>query len=177
MQQSHKTTLTDYNILKADARSIAHSALPDYLKRATKLKEIDHSAIMASKLWSHDSDRKVEFDWTFSNRYIYRHPKSFDLAIWVGNKLCTLALGRPSYSGTFMRLDFIEKAPTNCPFSSDMVPISILAYETYAKRIGAKQFRIIDPINDKVLRSYLQHGGFTHHLGQKGNPHYLVREL
>lgn len=82
MQQSHKTTLTNYNILKADARSIAHSPLPDYLKRATKLKEIDHSAIKASKLWSHDSDRKVEFDWTFSNRYIYRHPKSFDLAIW-----------------------------------------------------------------------------------------------
>ena len=99
------------------------------------------------------------------------------LTLQHDNKLCALALGRPSYSGTFMRLDFIEKAPTNCPFSSDMVPISILAYETYAKRIGAKQFRIIDPINDKVLRSYLQHGGFTHHLGQKGNPHYLVREL
>lgn len=172
MQLSHKITLTNYNALKADSRSIAHAALPDYLKRATKLSEIDHSAITASKLWSRDSERKVDFDWAFSNRYTHRHPKAFDLAIWV-----TLALGRPSYSGTFMRLDFIEKAPTNCPFSSDMVPISILAYETYAKRIGAKQFRIIDPINDKVLRSYLQHGGFSHHPGKKGNPHYLVREL
>ena len=177
MQESHKVALNNYEALRIDARAIAHAELPAYLKRATKLKGIDNGAIAASRLWDNDPARFVDWDWHFASRYIHRHPKAFDLAVWVGNKLCTLALGRPSYNGTFMRLDFIEKAPSNCPFSSEMVPISILAYETYAKRIGAKQFRIIDPINDKVLRSYLQHGGFSHQKGLKGNPHYLVREL
>ncbi|RYY01728.1 MAG: hypothetical protein EOO53_16000 [Gammaproteobacteria bacterium] len=177
MQESHRIALNNYDTLRNEARAIASQELPNYLRRAAKLKGIDAGALSAARLWDDDPERLVSWDWNFASRYIHRYPKAFDLAIWVGNKLCTLALGRPSYNGTFMRLDFIEKAPTNCPFSSEMVPISILAYETYAKRIGAKQFRIIDPINDKVLRSYLQHGGFSHHRGLKGNPHYLVREL
>lgn len=177
MQLSHKATHSKYEVIRKEARDIAHNELPAYLKRATKLHGIDRAALTSSKLWGEDPSRHVQWDWHFANSYVYRHPKAFDLAIWVGNTLCSLALGRPSYAGTFMRLDFVEKAPGNCPFSSEMVPITLLAYETYAKRIGANQFRIIDPINDKVLRSYLQHGGFSHHPGRQGNPHYLVRDL
>lgn len=75
-----------------------------------------------------------------------------------------------------MRLDFAEKAPVNCPFSSEMVPITILAYEAYAKRIGAKQFRIVDPVNNKVLRSFAARWLYSSS-GSPGQPHYLVREL
>ena len=177
MQPSHRVTSSKFDAIRKESRAIAHQELPAYLKRAARLAGIDNAALAASKLWAEEPTRKVDWDWHFANRYTFRHPKAFDLAIWVGNKLCSLALGRPSYNSTFMRSDFVEKAPVNCPFSSEMVPITILAYETYAKRIGAKQFRIVDPVNDKVLRSYLQHGGFTHHPGRQGNPHYLVREL
>jgi hypothetical protein len=177
MQPSHKAIHSEYELIRTEARGLAHNELPAYLKRATRLCGIDNAALFASKSWSQDQSRHVDWDWNFANRYVYRYPKAFDLAIWVGNTLCSLALGRPSYKGTFMRLDFVEKTPGNCPFSSEMVPIIILAYETYAKRIGAKQFRIIDPINDKVLRSYMQHGGFTHQQGKQGNAHYLVRDL
>lgn len=177
MQPSHKITFSKFDVMRKESREIAHQELPAYLRRATRLEGVDNAALMASKLWDQEPSRMVNWDWLFASRYTYRHPKGFDLAIWVGNKLCSLALGRPSYNGTFMRLDFVEKAPGNCPFSSEMVPITLLAYETYARRIGAKQFRIIDPINHKVLRSYLQYGGFVHQPGRKGNPHYLVREL
>ncbi|HEY8941537.1 MAG TPA: hypothetical protein VIM59_15160 [Cellvibrio sp.] len=177
MQQSHAITIQKYDKLRTDARDIAHAELPPYLRKATTLNGIDSRALIASALWEQDGTRKVDWDWRFATRYCYRHPKAFDLAIWVGNTLCCLALGRPSYMGTFMRLDFLEKTPTNCPFSNEMVPITLLAYEMYAKLIGAQAFRIIDPINDKVLRSYLQHGGFTHRKGSKGNPHYLERIL
>lgn len=177
MLPSHKAVYSKYELLRMEARELAHNELPPYLKKATRLQGIDNVALVASKLWGQDPSRHVDWDWFFANRYVYRYPKAFDLAIWVGNTLCSLALGRPSYNGSFMRLDFVEKAAGGSPFSSEMVPITLLAYETYAKRIGAKQFRIIDPINDKVLRSYLQYGGFSHHPGRQGNPHYLVRDL
>ena len=177
MQRSHKLARSQYEEFRNQARELAHKALPSYLRRAARLDSIDNRAIIVSRAWGIDPARLVDWDWQFASRYTYRHPKAFDLSVWVGNTLCSLTLGRPSYKGTFMRLDFIEKAPSNCPFSSDMVGISILAYETYATLIGAKQFRIINPINDKVLRSYLQHGGFQYKQGRQGNPHYLVRDL
>ncbi|MGQ9427667.1 hypothetical protein ACXYTJ_17100 [Gilvimarinus sp. F26214L] len=177
MERSHAFALNKYEAYRRQAREISADALPPHLKKALKLKAIDGSALAAAASWGQDLARQVDWDWIFANRYTFRYPKAFDLSVWVGNTLCSLSLGRPSYNGKFMRLDYVDKAPSNCPFSSDMVGITILAYETYATLIGAKQFRIIDPINDKVLRSYLRQGGFSYHKGRQGNPHYLVKEL
>lgn len=177
MQRSHKLVTNKYDQSRIEARDIAHKSLPSHLRQATNLEPINNSAIVATKLWGLDPERMVEWDWNFANRYTYRYPKAFDLAVWVQNKLCSLSLGRPSYKGTFMRLDFIEKAPENNPFSKDMLGISLLAYETYARLIGAQQLRIIDPINEKVVRSYLSQGGFSYSKGKKGNPHFLVKDL
>lgn len=177
MHPSHKLVTNKYESSRKEARELAYKALPSYLKRSIHLKGVDNSALIASKAWEIDPQRKLDWDWNFANRYTFRYPKAFDLTVWAQNTLCSLALGRPSYNGTFMRLDFIEKAPSNCPFSSDMVGITLLAYETYATLIGAKQLRIIDPINDKVLRSYMSQGGFNYHQGRQGNPHYLVKDL
>lgn len=177
MQLSHAFAKNKYEDYRRQAKEISSDALPTHLKRLSKLSSIDSKALAAASSWDDDPDRHVSWDWVFANRYTFRYPKAFDLAVWVGNTLCSLSLGRPSYNGKFMRLDYLEKAPSNCPFSSDMVGITILAYEAYATLIGAKQFRIIDPINDKVLRSYLRQGGFSYHKGKQGNPHYLVKEL
>ena len=177
MRSSHKFAENKYERYCQEARSISLSALPQHLQRAVKLQGIGNSALAAAAHWEDDPARLVSWDWIFANRYTFRYPKAFDLSVWAGNTLCSLSLGRPSYNGKFMRLDYIEKAPSNCPFSSDIVGVTILSYETYATLTGASQFRIIDPINDKVLRSYLKHGGFSYQKGKQGNPHYLVRDL
>ncbi|MEY4591013.1 MAG: hypothetical protein RL497_3089 [Pseudomonadota bacterium] len=177
MRTSHALAANKYEEYRKKARSISTDVLPDYLRQATKLKSIDSSALAAASVWADDPARHVNWDWIFANRYTFRHPNAFDLSVWVGNTLCSLSLGRPSHNGKFMRLDYLEKAPSQCPFSSDMVGITLVAYQTYATLIGAKQLRIIDPINDKVLKSYLRHGGFSYQKAKQGNPHCLVKEL
>ena len=50
-----------------------------------------------------------------------------------------------------MRLDFVEKFTNNPVFSGDMFGVSLIAYEAYAKVIGARQLRIMNPENDKLI--------------------------
>jgi hypothetical protein len=76
-----------------------------------------------------------------------------------------------------MRLDFIEKFTNNPAYSSSMFGISLLAFEAYAKVIGANQLRIMNPENAKLIKYYSSFGGFTYKKSLKGNPHYLVKTL
>ncbi|MFC1750598.1 hypothetical protein ACFL2V_17530 [Pseudomonadota bacterium] len=123
-------------------------------------------------------ERKVEWDWSFASQYCKRYPKAFDLSIWNGHKLCSLTLGRPTYKGTSIRLDFLERLPVNCPLAGDVFGISLVAYETYGRLIGAEFIRLIEPMNDKLIQYYTSVDiGFSFRKAKQGNPHYLVKKL
>lgn len=146
--------------------------------KALKLEKITQKAIVSSRLWSDYEDRKVDWEWDFSSRYCIRHPKAFDLSVWHGNTLLSLTLGRPTYKGASMRMDFIERLPSQCLFSGDLFAVSLLAYVTYARLIGAEYLRIINPMNDKLIRYYQSEDvGFKLVGAKQGNPHYLVKKL
>lgn len=177
MQLSHIATLGRYDKYRAQARELAHSSLPPKLKRDLAISNITNRELASFKSWQYNPDRKVEWDWVFANRYCTVYPKALDMSVWFGNKLCSLSLGRPTYKGTEMRLDFIERTPDNCPHAGEMFRISLLAYELYGELIGAKKLRIMEPMNKKLINHYTSYGGFTMVNSKKGVPHYLVREL
>ncbi|AWF81631.1 hypothetical protein BTJ40_12780 [Microbulbifer sp. A4B17] len=177
MQPSHKETLERYDVFRAQARDIAKESLPGNLKGVLNVEGIDHKTLNAFQAWKDTAERKVSWDWEFSRSYKIFYPKSFDMSVWLGNTLCSMSLGRPTFKGTEMRLDFIERAPKNCPYAGEMFSISLLAYEIYGDLIGAKKIRIMEPMNDKLIKYYMSHGGFKLVGSKKGNPHYLVRDL
>jgi hypothetical protein len=177
MLATHKQANIKYEDIRKDARTIAQNSLPQYLKGKLKLKGVDRAALTAFSVWQEVPERKVDWDWNFADRYCFRYPKAFDLSVWHGNSLCSLSLGRPTFKGTEMRLDFIEKTPVISLFSGDMFRVSLLAYETYGDLIGARKIRIMEPTNSKLISYYMSHGGFSYVTSKKGNPHYLVREL
>lgn len=119
----------------------------------------------------------MDWDWSFANSYSNVYPKSLDLSVWFGNTLCSLSLGRPTFKGTEMRLDFIERSPVDCPYAGEMFRVSLLAYEIYGELIGAKKLRIMEPMNKKLIEYYTSFGGFELIGKKQGNPHYLVRNL
>jgi hypothetical protein len=177
MLATHKQATIKYEETRKNARSIAEQSLPQHLKGKLKLKGVDRSALAAFSIWQKIPERKVDWDWNFAHRYCFRYPKAFDLSVWHGNSLCSLTLGRPTFKGTEMRLDFIEKTPANCLFSGDMFRVSLLAYETYGELIGATKIRIMEPTNNKLINYYMSHGNFSYVEPKQGNPHYLVRSL
>ena len=177
MQPSYANTIKKYDLYRVEAREIARNALPGYLKNLT-LGGVDLKAITAFRLWQYDSERKVDWDWTFASRYCAKYPKAFDLSVWSGNTLLSLTLGRPTYRGTSIRMDFIEKTPGLTTYSGEIFGVSQLAYETYGRLIGAESIRLIEPMNKKLITYYTSKDrGFRLIPAKQGNPHYLEKKI
>ncbi len=115
------------------------------------------SAYYACK-WEQNPNRKIEWEWFEAySSFRFRYPKRFEAAIWHKNRLAGLALGRPTYSTSGLRIDFGERAPgldVNLP----VFPVTVTAAFVYAKMIGAQEVRCMNPIDARVRRYYIRQG-------------------
>jgi len=176
MRASHKEAEDRYESFRNLARTKISEALPYGDKNLIKLEGVTTRALSFAKTWNSYVSRLVDWDWAFGYRsYCTRYPKRFELATWYGNQLSSLSLGRPSYRGNHLRLDFIEALPENNPLKGRVVPIVISVAELYGTIIGASQLRIIDPIDPKLVGYY---SSFGYRYIKKGTKkHYLVKDL
>lgn len=102
------------------------------------------------------------------------HPKRFELSIWHKDfHLCSASIGRPTWGGGKLRLDYLESAPQGTPLDGLITDITIAVSAAYARTIGATQLRIMNPINDKVRSHYLSKPSFAY--DKKGN--FCYRDL
>ena len=178
MLQTHREAEQRYERFRQQARQFAHELLPYQDKALIGLSSIDSKAISQSKTWAGLPGRVTDWDWLDgSSTYRRRYPKRFELAIWYGSILCGLTLGRPSYRGTWMRLDFVERRPGINPLQGRIVPISLTAIEAYAELLGAQQVRIMDPFEDVI--GYYASFGYTvvRRNGSINKPSYLYKNL
>ena len=116
MLASHLNTINRYNEPRIQARELAKRALPSNLKKILSFAAVDHRALSAFRTLQDNESRIETWDWTFASKYCLRYPKAFDLSVWHGNSLCSLSLGRPTFNGTEIRLEFIEKFTKNTLF-------------------------------------------------------------
>ncbi|MBE4350491.1 hypothetical protein HJ059_23910 [Vibrio parahaemolyticus] len=125
-----------------------------------ELKCIDGKALKLARWWSNSTKRKVDWDWIEGYAaFKFRYPKRFELAIWLKGELLSLSLGRPTYYGSSMRLDFIEANPDIS--GTRVFPATLFTMITYAELLGATEVRVMKPINDDV-KKYYQSFGLTY---------------
>ena len=185
MKATHKLAEEKYEALRQYARETAQLALPAVMMNNAgqaisvcgrlKLSEIGFNAKIKAQGWNRSPSRRVDWNWREGlPDYAWRNPKRFELAIWYDqNFLCGLGLGRPTWSDSRLRLDFIEASPVTTPLTGLIVDIVVTAATIYCDVIGATQLRIMNPINEKVKDHYLKKHGFS--FDQKGN--FCVKEL
>jgi len=126
-----------------------------------KLSAIDNKSLLASKAWNLSSKRQLDWDWIDGySAFRFRYPKRFELAVWHKGTLMSLTLGRPTYYGTALRLDFIEANPEK-PKDIAVFPIVLFAMIVYAEALGANELRVMKPINQNVKR-YYESSGLTY---------------
>lgn len=179
MLATHIEAENRYESFRKMAREAIHQELPYGDRGNIKLTEISQSALIYSKIWAADLNRKVDWPWSEGYKsYAFRYPNRFELATWYGSALAGLSLGRPSYAGTRLRLEFIEANPSGSPLKGRIIPITISVAELYANIIGASELRIIDPI-DKKLIEYYSSFGYRYCSGrtESNQKHYLVKVL
>lgn len=116
--------------------------------------------MLETEKWQASKKRLYQhWDWRKErSHFASRYPKRFEVALWQSNKLIGVSLGRPTCNATGLRLDIIEGSPSDL---GDRPPVTIevlLAYEVYAKMIGASHIRIMKPVNEDVKNYYCQLG-------------------
>lgn len=184
MQATHLDAERRYEQLRLEARKLAEASLPAKYNAVISLKGIDSYSLARAKAWRVSDKRKVDWEWTTGyNVYSLRYPKRFELAIWKSDILCGLSIGRPSYNGSRLRIDFVERAPDNCPLRGQVMQINLLAAEAYALGLGADELRIMHPSNQELVNYYSRYG-YKYVKGSMGledvheqKPHYLYKRL
>lgn len=130
-------------------------------ERNNHAKLIDNAALTQSKQWNLSPKRRVDWNWVDGyNTFRFRYPKRFEMALWHSGKLASLTLGRPTYTGQRMRLDFIEACPSK-PSDLKVFEISLFAIGIYAETLGAHELRVMSPVNAQV-RDYYSRFGLTY---------------
>ncbi len=159
MLATHMDAERRYERLRKEALDAATDILQRQNITAIHLSTIDSMALNASKLWGNANSRRVNWDWFAGyNSFRFRYPKRFEMAVWNCGNLIGLSLGRPTYQGTALRLDFVEAAPTGLGERPSIIEYVLLGYDIYARLINAKQVRIMNPINKAVLSYYERFG-------------------
>jgi hypothetical protein len=145
-----------YNKLRIDALNSANQVFDD---QSIRLKLVDNSTYAAFRQWDKQPERIKDWDWpTTLQEWKMKFPKRFEAAAWKDNKLAGLSLGRPTYAGTGLRLDYIEKAPIT---DIRLVETMLVALTAYGTLLGANHLKIMHPVNTAV-RDYYVSFGFTY---------------
>ncbi len=169
MRTTHLAAEERYDALRKAALRAAKMLLPN--SGSIDLRLVDFEALAAAKKWAASPSRFLDWDWAGGYRdFRFRHPKRFELAIWHESALVGLCLGRPTYHGGGLRLDFAEASPEGRAIQ--IMPIMLFAMTGYATAIGASEIRLVHPVNEQV-RKYYESLGLTY--VAKGD--YLFRRL
>ncbi len=81
-------------------------------------------------------------------------------------------MGRPTYNGSALRLDFVEARPRDLGDRPSVFDEVLIAYGIYARMLNAKQMRIMHPVSDDV-KTYYETFGYKYVAKQD----YLYREV
>lgn len=179
MLATHLDAENRYKEYRAEVFKYVKKALDYPDSQNISLKDIDATALMQARLWDRIPERRVDFNWEIDcQTYRKRYPKRFELAIWYQNRLESLALGRPSYNGSRVRLELVERLAGNSQLKGRTFLITELSLIAYANLLGAEEIRIMEPINDSV-KSYYVSRGYTYvpSSGARHFPDYCVKKL
>lgn len=158
MQATHRDAEERYTIIRKAVLDEVNKEFHSSNQHSLKAKLIDGTALNQSQRWGLSSRRKVDWDWVEGYAaFKFRYPKRFEIALWHNDTLAGLSLGRPTYQGSRLRLDFIEGNPEKPNDVKVFEPV-FLAMVGYAEALGASELRIMNPINGDVRRYYERFG-------------------
>jgi hypothetical protein len=162
---------------------VQHEAVQTGFVRAPlRIAETDEQTIIAwQATWTgpHPTNHGG-WNWDRLLRRAWRRPSAFHVAIWSGEHLCGLAVGRASKRRKAgirhtISVHFIESAHDDQhPLRHTIATLAIAAAETYARLLGTARIRLIEPLPG-VIPLY-ERLGFTVAL-KAGQPVYCERRI
>jgi hypothetical protein len=126
-----------------------------------RLTDIDSHALDAWRsTWIHAHPLGYGgWDWDGLVARVCTRPSAFQVAIWSGEELCGLAVGRvsrrrPSGRRHTVSVHYLEGSPDRGhPLRGRVAEVAIAAADAYGVILGARRVRLIDPLPG-VFRTY-----------------------
>jgi len=96
--------------------------------------------------WARHPARSVAWPWdAMVTDYRHRHPSRFDLAVWSGDALSGLAIGRTG--STYCSIEYLEGSPVvGHPLRGQVIPAALTALLGYATVLGRTEMRLVEPL-------------------------------
>jgi hypothetical protein len=145
--------LRRHGVARGFARAIAEGVVnstrrSDGLAGTVRLAPIDGDAIESwNSTWIPRRDGGVGgWDWDDLMRRQRRFVARLDVAVWSGNSLCGLAIGRLSGGRETVRIDYVEGCPVNHPLKGHIIPIVAQLAVTTAQMFEARSVRFHRPL-------------------------------
>jgi len=175
-RNNFKEHIEKYN----DLRNKVYAEIPKVINMpGVKLTPINSLALSAYLRWPNNDRLPPNGGWDWSSwvkHYRKKHPKRFEAAIWFGGNLCGLLLGRMSGKNIHVRLEVLEgSTDINHPLKGRIAYISLSSIEMFGYILGAKESRIIDPV-DGAVNSYRKLG-YVLLPSSNDQPRYLAKTL
>ena len=150
---------------EAKYRGLRHLAFQDAMTAIAtagvnaELRPIDAPALSAAGQWT---ARRVVWPWhVLVPDWRGKHPARFEVAVWQGDTLCALALGRPAPTAPHLSLRYIERNPDPAnPLRGMVTGVVIDALGAYAIVLDKTELRLVNPLPELVPRYCSRDFGF-----------------
>jgi hypothetical protein len=102
--------------------------------------------------WQECPDRRYPWPWPQMVEHYHRNePTRFEAAVWSGETLCGLALGR--LRSGYCSADYLEGSPLPAhPLKGFVLPAMLTALAAYAVARQRAHIRLVDPVAELVPR-------------------------
>lgn len=156
-----RETLQRYARLRRLAHGLAQHLADPGEAAAIQLTDIDARALdVWARTWAGAHPLGYGgWDWAALVARVCSRPSAFQVAVWSGDNLCGLAVGRISKRRASGRrhtvsLHYLEASPNrDHPLRGRIAPLVITAAEAYGRELGAWRIRLVDPLPG-VFRLY-----------------------
>lgn len=150
---SRQTTEDRYAGHRAVALRNAEDRLQPIAPAPLSLRAIAPEALASfDAVWRDCPDRRYPWPWReMAADYRRNEPTRFEVAVWSGDALCGLGLGK--LRSSYCRADFFEGSPLpEHPLKGFIIPALLTVLLVYAKALQREQIRLIEPLPAMVPR-------------------------
>jgi hypothetical protein len=114
------------------------------------------------------------WDWHSERFGCENAPARFEVAVWSGDALCGLGIGKPSKASTFLSVNLLEGSPVpDHPLKGAIRYCVVEAALAYAEGLGCQELRLIQPLPG-AIRLYADMG-FSLAPPQENPPYCFLR--
>ncbi len=171
----------EYSFIRYRVYKTVERELQYLFQKTIMLTSIDEKALKYwQKIWVPQNYRYPPsggWDWRDEITKVRQTiPKRFELAIWHDEKLCGLALGKPSKGTSHNAIYLMEGSPIKHPLNALITRIVLEVGMAYAIALDKEYLMLVDPL-EKMIKVYTKRYGFEFRTAKNHPKRFCIKKV